>query len=311
MPAVEASKRIVLKNILFATDFSDYSNAALPYALSVARRYGATLHAAHVMPTMAQMVLFSPECWPAMAEEADEERVKECVEELEKQFKELPHDVLTPRGKVAEAIAGIIKKQKIDVLVLGTHGRTGLGKLFAGSVAEEIFRQAPCPVLSIGPHVATKRDSQIRFQHVLFATDFSPGSLAALPYAIYVAEEDRAELDLLHVVEQPAAGIVDIEAVNASLMHRLKALVADEPEPSCHAGCLIEFGRQFALPSERILDVAEDRSADLIVLGARSAQGKLGLVTHLASTAAQILTHAACPVLTVRAEFAQRTERVL
>ncbi|HYW38380.1 MAG TPA: universal stress protein [Terriglobales bacterium] len=304
MHTVEAGRRIALKSILFATDFSPCSNAALPYALSVARRYGARLHAAHVMPTKAEMLFMSPESWPEVAEEEDK-RIQACIEQLEKQFQGLPHDMLTPTGKVADALAQIIEEREIDLLVLGTHGRAGVGKLFLGSVAEETIRRAACPVLSVGPNVSSKPDGEIQFQHIVFATDFSEDSLAALPYAVSLAEEDQAQLALLHVIEQPAAGIADLEEVKASLMRRLKELVPPEAEPWCHAECLLEFGRQFAPPAERILEVAGDQAADLIVLGVRPVHGKLGLVTHLASTTAQILTQAACPVFTVRGGYAK------
>ncbi|MGD0790735.1 MAG: universal stress protein [Terriglobales bacterium] len=299
MHTVEAGKRIALNNILFATDFSPCSNAALPYALSVARRYGATVHAAHVMPDEADLLFMSPESWPAVLEEEDK-RIQGYIDQLEKQFQGLPHDVLTSRGQVADVLAQIIEEREINLLVLGTHGRSGVRKLFLGSVAEEIFRRATCPVLSVGPHVPCKPDGEIQFQHIVFATDFSEDSLAALPYAVSLAEEDQAQLALLHVVEQPAAGIADLEEVKASLMRRLKELVPPEAELWCHAGCLLEFGRPFAPPAERILEVAGDQAADLIVLGARPVHGKLGLGTHLASTTAQLLTQAACPVLTVR-----------
>jgi len=273
--AVEAGKRIALKNVLFATDFSPCSNAALAYALSVARRYGAALHAAHVMPTKAQMLSMAPENWPAVAEEIDK-RTQADIEQLEKQFQGLPHDVLTPRGKVADALAQIIEGREIDLLVLGTHGRSGVGKLFLGSVAEEIFRRAACPVLSVGPNVSCNPDGEIQFQHIVFATDFSEDSLAALPYAVSLAEEDQAQLALLYVVEQPAAGIADLEEFKASLMRRLQELVPPEAEPWCHAECLLEFGQQFAPPAERILEIAGDQAADLIVLGVRPVQRQAG-----------------------------------
>jgi nucleotide-binding universal stress UspA family protein len=301
MNTVEAGKRIALKNVLFATDFSPCSNAALPYALSVARRYGATLHAAHVVPTDADLLFMSPENWTAVAAEEDE-RIQGHIEQLEHHLQGLPHDVLTPRGKVSDALVQIIEEHDIDLLVLGTHGRTGVRKLVMGSVAEEIFRRAACPVLSVGPNVSCKPNGEIQFQHILFATDFSEDSLAALPYAFSLAEEDESQLELLHVVEQPAAGIVDLKTVTASLMRRLKQLVPPEAEPWCHAECLLEFGRQFARPTERILEIAGDRAADLIVLGVRPVHGNPGVITHFASTTAQqIATYATCPVLTVRA----------
>jgi nucleotide-binding universal stress UspA family protein len=244
------------------------------------------------------MLFMSPDKWQAVTEE--DKRVGEHFEQLENRLQGLPHRVLTPRGEVADALAQIIEGREIDLLVLGTHGRMGVRKLLMGSVAEEIFRRIACPVLSVGPNVSSKPDNEVRFRHILFATDFSQESLAALPYAVSLAEEDQAQVILLHVVEQPASGIVDVEAVTASLMRRLKELVPREAEPWCHAECLVEFGSRSARPAERILEVAENRSADLIVLGVRSEQGELALVTHLASTTARILTQAACPVLTVR-----------
>ena len=111
------------------------------------------------------------------------------------------------------------------MLVLGTHGRAGLGKLLIGSVAEEVFRRASCPVMTVGPHASSKVQNEIHFQHILFATDFSPDSLAALPYAVSLAKEDQAKLTFLHVVEQPAAGIVDLDAVTSALMLRLHKLI--------------------------------------------------------------------------------------
>ena len=298
MKTLEAGKRIALKNILFATDFSPLSNAALPYALSVARRYGATLHVAHVMPTESELLLMSPENWRAVEEE--DKRVEGQIRQLKNQLQELSHDVLTPRGKVSDALAQIIEEHEIDMLVLGTHGRRGVRKLLLGSVAEETFRRATCAVLSVGPNVSCKPNDEIKFHRILFATDFSDESLTALPYAISLAEEDQAQLVLLHVIEEPVSLIVDVEAVTAFLLRRLKELVPAEAEPWCRSECLVEFGRPFGSPAERVLEIAGDHAADLIVLGVRPVHGKLGLVTHLASTTAAILTQATCPVLTVR-----------
>lgn len=299
MATAEVTRRIAVKNVLFATDFSPCSNAALIYALSVARRYGATLYAAHVMPTEADFLLMSPENWTAAVEEEDK-RIQGYIEQLEKQVRGLPHDVLTLRGKVSDALAEIIAGREIDLLVLGTHGRAGVRKLFMGSVAEEIFRRAACPVLSVGPNVSCKPGDEIQFHHILFATDFSKESLAALSYAISLAEENQAKLTMLYVIEQPAAGVLNLKAATASLTRRLKGLVPPGAEPWCDAECLVEFGELFARPADKILEVAQAQAADLIVLGVRPVHGKSGLATHLASTTARILTQSACPVLTVR-----------
>ncbi len=301
MLAVETTKRIALQNILFATDFSTCSNVALPYAKALCRRYGATLHSVHVRPTTTEMVLMSPEIWPMWVEE-EENQTNSYVAKLEEQLREVPHKVLTPKGKAADAIAEIVKSKHIDLLVLGSHGRAGIGKLFLGSIAEDIFRRAACPVLSIGPRVPCKTSGEIQLQEILFPTDFSPNSLAALPIAISLAVERQAQLTLLHVVEEPAAAIVDLDAVKAALMRRLDQLLPHGSESSFRSECALEFGQRFAPAAEEILEAASERKADLIVLGVRPVRGKFGFTTHLASTTAQILSQAACPVLTVRGE---------
>jgi nucleotide-binding universal stress UspA family protein len=304
MKTVEAGQRIAVENVLFATDFSTCSDVALPYAASIARRFGATLHAAHVMPTLADALFISGEHWWAVADRENEETQK-SIEQLEKQLEGLPHEVETPTGKISDALSKIIKEDKIDLLVLGTHGRAGVRKLITGSIAEEIFRRVACPVLSIGPNVLSHPKEEIEFHKILFATDFSENSMAALPYAVSLAEEDQGDLILLHVIEQSSAGILDLSRVVSSLTGRLQELIPRDAEPWCRAESLLEFSELFAPPSNRILEVAGERGADLIVLGVHPAYGKLGVVTHLASNTAEIVTEAACPVLTVGGQKAK------
>jgi nucleotide-binding universal stress UspA family protein len=303
MQTVEAGHRIALKNILFATDFSPYSDLALPYAKAIARRYGATLHAAHIMPTEADLCAVAPDNWPALVEEEDK-IIKGYVEQIENQLRGVSHKIWTRRGHAPTALVEIVEAQDIDFLVLGTHGRAGVRKLFVGSVAEQILRRAGCPVLSVGPNVSSKPGDESKFRRIVFATDFSKGSLAALPYALSFAEEDQSQLTLLHVIAQPKAGIIDLKDVTASVMERLKELVPPEAELWCKAECLVEFSQLYAPPADQILAVARERDADLMVLGVRPVEGNMGVVTHLASTTAQILTQATCPVLTVRGQYA-------
>ena len=299
MSTIATGSRISLMNILLATDLSECANSAVPYALSLARRYGATIHAAYVVPADSALFYMSPADWAVVAED-DEKRMRGYISALENQVGYVPHRVMTPRGNVWDALEQIIKEHKIDMLVLGTHGRTGVRKLFMGSVAEDLFRRAECPVLSIGPKVSGTPEREARFRRILFATDFSRESLTALPYAVSLAEEDEAQLALLHVIGQPAAGVVNLAEVSASWEQRLKELVPTNAEPWCHTQYLVEFGQQFASPAEGILRAAEYSATDLIVLGVRSVHRKSGLVTHLASATAHILAHATCPVLTVR-----------
>jgi nucleotide-binding universal stress UspA family protein len=300
MKTVEVGTRIAVKNILFATDFSSCSTAALSYATSFARRFGAMLHVAHVLPSDPNLAFMPPETWP-LAMEEEEKWARERTEELEPQLQGVPHEVLTPKGEVRNILARIVREKEIDLIVLGTHGRTGVRKLFMGSVAEAVFRGSPCAVLTVGPIVSPAPNGEIRFQNILFATDFSDDSLAALPYAISLAEVDQARVAILHVVGQPAAGVRHPEELKHALTQRLQKLAQAQDYPWCRAEYLVEFTPLFEPVGERVLQIARDRGADLIVMGVRREHGTGAVVTHLTSTTAQhIVAHAECPVLTVR-----------
>lgn len=302
MKTVEAGKRITLTNVLFATDFSPNSDLALPYAAAISRHYGAKLYGAHVVRS-EDYFFTTPDLWPAHLEQ-EQQLQSEVVQRMERNFGDVPHTPLFGVGDIWSVISRFIGEYSIDLLVVGTHGRTGVRKVLAGSVAETIFRQSPCPVLSVGPNVSRKEEGQVHFRRILFATNFSQESLAALPYALSFAEEEQSELVLLHVVEQPAAGVANAGAVKAALVEKLEALVPTDAEPWCGVACAVEFGHEFARPAERIVDVARQREADLMVLGAHATDSAISSVTHLFhSTVQHVLAHASCPVLTVRSSL--------
>ena len=298
MTTLEVGRRIAINNVLFATDFSSHSDVALPYALAIAQQFGAKVYGAHVVNS--QDCLFTaPEVWPAFAQQ--EEQLKEDTEaRLEKQLAGVPHEALFGVGDVWNVLSRLIGEHSIDLLVVGTHGRTGARKLLMGSVAERIFRQAACPVLSVGPNVVGKTDGKITFERILFATNFGEESLAALPFALSLAEENEAELVLFHVADPSTALLPNTAAIKASLVRRLERLVPDEASSWCHVECLVAPGEERST-AERIVDAARSLFADLIVLGARTHHGGLTAVTHLSNTTAQsVVAHAGCPVLTIR-----------
>src|SRR5215472_16060887 len=150
MKAVPAKARIALKNILFATDFSPAADAAAPFAIQIAGSYGAKVYGVHVNALNDYAV--APEAWTVMVE-ASEKEAKEQIQRLNEQLNSVEHEVVIGQGNITETIANLIKEKEIDLVVVGTRGRTKLGKALLGSVAEQILRQAPCPVLTVGPHV--------------------------------------------------------------------------------------------------------------------------------------------------------------
>ncbi len=145
---------------------------------------------------------------------------------------------LVRQGDVWEEVERLISEKHIDLLIIGTHGRRGLGKLVFGSVAEQIFRHADCPVLTVGPgsFEGPIIDATEVVWPFLFATDFGVASLRALPYAVSFANRVATKLILLHVIPPPAmtlhrATAHDIqqaeELARQSSLRRLKELTED------------------------------------------------------------------------------------
>lgn len=298
MSLTSATSRVSLKNILFATDFSEPSESALPFALAIARQYGSKIVALHVLLPVTYG--FAPPESAAMAADALEEHARTEMQCIESQLAGVPSEVHIERDlAVWPAISRFIEQKDIDVLVLGTHGRTGAQKVLMGSVAETIFRQSPVPVLTIGPRARRGLHGAAQFHRILLATDFTPESLAAVPYAVSLAQEHQAHLVMLHVAPLSGQNMArDGKPQSAAgILHDLHELIPADAELWCHPHTIVEYGE----PAERILAAARERSADLIVLGVRGARGHLGAATHLErSTAHKVVAHADCPVLTVR-----------
>lgn len=293
---IDTRTRISLKNILYATDLSPAAEAALPYVLGLAKQHGAMVHAVHVrFPAMYTIVV--PEAIPQIIVAA-EEQTKLEAQELHKTFAKVPHDVTISEGDLWPTIDALVREQNVDMIVIGTHGRTGVGRALLGSVAEEIFRKAPCPVLTVGPHISKDTQRRLEMKEILYATDFSPESLEALPYAISLAQEHQARLTLLNVIGEATAGdLVYPQHYIASTMRQLQRLVPAEAERWCEPRFAVEHGPV----ADKIMQTAIALGADLIVLGVRGAKGHMGATTHvLRPTAHRVVTRAECPVLTVR-----------
>jgi nucleotide-binding universal stress UspA family protein len=293
MNATATRTRISLKNILYATDFSPAAEAALPYVTGLSKQYEATVHAVHFqLPTTYPIV--GPEMMPQYIEAAEEQAQVE-TQDLHEMLASVPHDVSVSEGDLWPTLFDMVRQQNIDLIVIGTKGRTGWGRALLGSVAEEIFRRAPCPVLTVGPQISKDTQRRLEMKEILYATDFSPESLSALPYAVSLAQEHQARLTILHVITEEKL-VYARNYVEATLRH-LRELVPPEAKSWCEPNFLVEQGPA----SEKILDVATALGADLIVLGVRGAAGHMGATTHLfRTTAHRVVTQAECPVLTVR-----------
>ena len=295
MKAVSARARVQLRNVLFTTDFSQAAAAAMPYAQEVVTRYGAGLFVLHVRPPVVNPMT-PPASWSATVEAARVEEEKQR-ETLLAGFPGMHPTIITEEGDMQSSLASAIAKHKIDLLVIGTRGRTGVGKFFLGSTAEEIFRQSSCPVLTVGPHSTLPvRDGGL--PAILYATDFSDKSLAAASYAVSLAQEFHARLVLVHVIPNPKPGeLVTAAQTRRSCEQLLQELVPSETGSVCESECVVEVGDA----ADKILQVAKDKKATVIVLGVRAESGFPGAATHLPiATAHKVVSQAHCPVLTVR-----------
>jgi nucleotide-binding universal stress UspA family protein len=295
MRLTDTATRISLKNVLLATDFSPASEGALQFAERIARRYGSKLFAAHVIsPLETEMI--GPERWAA-SYAVLEQAARNEMQRLASRLQGLPHQMVLRHGAVWDVLSELVEQWNIDLLVVGTHGRSGFERLLMGSVAEDIFRQAPCPVLTVGPKASAERGKEVEFSEIVFATDFSPESLAAAPYALSLAQDYQARITLVHVVTEHIGPLTAAELVVLDRMKDLRSLVSEEAGLWCRPEYVVKFGD----PVGGILEAARENHADLIVMGVRPAEGHLAAATHISTaTAHSIVSLSTCPVPTVR-----------
>jgi nucleotide-binding universal stress UspA family protein len=285
------------RNILFATDFSQAAAQAIPYVKRIAKHYDAALVALHIRPP-AVNIMTEPGSWPKDIEAAKAEDAQHRNELLDA-FSEIRTNVqIEEGGTIQSRLQAAIEKNSIDLVVIGTRGRTGLGKVLLGSVAEEIFRTVTCPVLTVGPHSDSSQSANGEFREILYATDLTSEAPAAAAHAVSLAQEFQARLILLHVIpEQEAGDLVSASDVTRAAQELLRKLVPEEAQVWCKPEYIVERGN----PADRILEFARQRESDLIVLGVKEETGVPGAATHLPiATAHKVVSRATCPVLTVR-----------
>jgi nucleotide-binding universal stress UspA family protein len=280
-----SSPRVSTRNILFATDFSERSGAALPYAISLARKPGGRLFVAHVVSMGTLGAGFPVHEW-LMATAQGVREAQADMHRIEGRLSAIEHKTFIRTGDVVAEIDGLVKSETIDVLVLGTHGRRGISKVVLGSVAERLFRHAICPVLTIGPHVSADPDHVEDVHSILYATDFSAEAQAALDYTSGLAQDHGARLYLLHVMSDGTGAERD------ELEKRLYGLLPQDARFDCEPKARVEKGA----PGSVILSVAEELAVDLIVMGPKR---RSGLPGTMAATY-HVVSQATCPVLTVR-----------
>jgi nucleotide-binding universal stress UspA family protein len=296
---------IRIRQILCPVDFSPFARRALDHAAVLARWYQAELTVLHVSPLMPTMFGVEPALSAATLAPFDQEALgRELLTFVGETMNATPRPQLLLRsGPAATTILDYAAETKADLIVLGTHGRTGFERFMLGSVTEKVVRKAPCPVLTVPPGVSDAPKHPV-FARVLCAVDFSPASDRAAQYALSLAEEAKGSLTLVHVVEWlPDESFAkypgfDVEHFRRSLLTdartRTEALVPEEARNWCETDTRIVYGK----PYREILRVAHDVDADLIVLGVHG-RGPVDRMLF-GSTPQQVVRQAECPLLTIR-----------
>jgi nucleotide-binding universal stress UspA family protein len=302
MAAATPQASLALRNVLIASDFSPSSESALLHAVSIAHHYGSTLHFAYVV----QPALFSmspPDSYMATPE-AEEYAMDLARADARKLVSDVLHrthcDDIENRvwvnlGPVGETLCAIIEREHIDLAVVGTHGRTGLRKLVMGSAAEDVFRHASCPVLTVGPHCWRSDPHAPHLKHVLFPTDLSPDSARALPIALAIVSRFDARFTVLHVVEHlDSEAAHDRRRVVSVLEQRMHEMVsAAGPMP---AG--ISFEVQFGQVTDCVVEAASRLDVNLVAFGLKAPETQEDRLPWM--HAYKIVCEVGCPVLSLR-----------
>lgn len=295
-----------IRRILCPVDFSDASRHALDHAVVIAGWYGASLTALHV--STPAFPLQPPVLFTDLPTAAPTEADREHVELQLRRWVEtagalgLTTEVLFGEGhNPARSILTYAASLPADLIVMGTHGRGGFERLVLGSVTEKVLRKATCPVLTVPPPAV--RATKPPFKRLLCPVDFSEPSIAALRFAVSLAEESDARVTTMHVLNVPIDDERLLDPLDTpefrlrcedNARTRLEALIPDEARAFCQPVTQVSWGK----PYRRILDVAENEATDLIVMGVHG-RNAMDLMLF-GSTTNQIVRHASCPVLTLR-----------
>jgi nucleotide-binding universal stress UspA family protein len=294
-----------MKNILCATDFSDFSNYTIPYGVALAKEFEAKLYICHVIDLSSIAIYGEFQLNPVDQQNRIKKQAAEQLNEIiGKQA--VQWEPLITVGHVADEVSRIVEEKEIDLVIAATRGRAGIKRLILGSVTERLMRVLTCPLLVV--HSPEHKfvdpiNQKITLKKILVGCDFSPDSDLAFQHALSLAQEFEADLHLAHVIEPSASSVllkpdkVLSEEIERKLHNRLKeklmGMVPEDARNWCSPETLILNGQ----PYEELGKYAESNEMDMIVLGVRGH----GLVKtlFLGSTTDRVARQAPCPVLSV------------
>ena len=289
-----------LERILCPLDFSEFSARAFEYALSLARHYKSKLLIEHVLHLAfsADPSYINAEAMDKVSHGLSAFAREQLADFLRKHpSKGIEIESFVEEGDVTDSILAFAQAQAVDLIVMGTHGRHGVDHILLGSVTEKVLRKARCPVLAVrkpahefvGPGESVE---PVHLRKILFGVDFSTYAERALFYALSLAEEYKAELTLLHVMEDIPLH-KELTAVTSEVVQQIERLLA----PAARNCGLLKPRLRVGKPYEEIVRAAREADTDLIILGVRG-RNALDLAIF-GSTTHRVIQNGPCPVLTV------------
>lgn len=292
MPVIGERVSVSVKKILLATDFSSASEKAASYARALARRFSSTVEIAHVFDP--SVVTSYEEAMIGLPMGERRRISNENLERLRDDFSASGIDTRTtsPEGhRPADGLLKVAKEHEVDLIVAGTHSKSGVERLILGSTAEQLVRNAECPVLTAGPNIKPPGDAPLAFRTIIYATDFSAEAAKAAVYALSFAQDSGARLYFCYVLQ--TATTWKREFVDGAFESALKRMIPESSYDWCNPECVVQHGDA----AKAILELATKVQADLIVLGARKASFWLTYVER--GVTPDLLAQATCPVMTV------------
>lgn len=286
-------------SIVVAVDFTPQSRAATERAAMLAKRGGAAVHLVHSarLPTVAmshEFAIPAPD-WETIRR-ASKKRIEAIAADLEGRGLDATSEVR--REEPVDAILAAVAKHDSDLIVMGSHGHTGLRHMVLGSVAERTLRAAPIPVMVVKEDEA---GAGKEIERILLATDFSPHADSAAKLAIAFAKGFGASVEICHVQAAPTVPWVstDLPPPNEwveALRRKAAERIQDVLRAFTEAGVDARTHLVGDTPSVAIPALADERGADLIIMGTRGHSG----LRHVAlgSVAERTVRIATCSVLT-------------
>jgi nucleotide-binding universal stress UspA family protein len=294
VPVIGERVCVSVRKILLATDFSSASEKACSYAKALARRFSSFVELAHVfdpsvVTTYEEAVIGLPTNERRRSSNDKLERLRDDFSSCGIETRTISSEGHRPSSELLR----IAKEQDVELILAGTQSKSGVEKLILGSTAEDLIRNAECPVLTVGPKAKFLGDGPLTFKNIVYATDFTPEAATAAVYALSFAQDSGAHLYFCHVVDFEPASSVGRDFLANAFQTALKRMIPESSYDWCNPECVVEHGKA----ADAILRLAGSVQADLIVLGARKASFWL---THVErGLTPELLARAACPVMTI------------